>query len=457
MDVITRESGGQILDLEKFGVQFRKRQGSFHMALMAGHTNPRNAFGDRAVGTDLTLPLRDYAANQGVTFKEGVLITGLLKTGDGVFGAVGIDNHGGVFVFIAKSVVLAVGGAGEIYLKTSNAPGSTGDGFAMSYGVGVPLVDMEFIQFGVTGPHVEMFCAREGAVIRNAEGENILKKYDMDDPVKMTRDAVSRAIMMEILEGAAAEDETLTLDITPVPEARIEAIRVLLPKNAPKEQRHFTVGLQSHYFMGGADINTATATCIDGLFCAGEICAGVNGANRLGGNALAEAFVFGKIAGQTAGHRALSGQTVQANDDQISTEIKKLKRLAASAGHENIKELRRLLRTCMWKKAGVIRNEAGLKEALVEITSLKERFQSIFIEDPRDLTAAVRLNNMLTVSEMVVKSALLRTESRGAHYRTDHPEEHNPEWLKHIVIAQKDGEMMVTTVPVDLSRLKPEG
>ena len=176
VDVVTRESGRQVLDLENFGVKFRKRQGSFHMALMAGHTNPRNVFGDHAVGIDLTVPLRDYAVETGVKTKEGVLITYLLQNENTVFGAVGIDDEGGVYVFNAKSVVLATGGAGEIYLKTSNAPGSTGDGFVLAYDAGVSMVDMEFVQFAMTGPHVEMLCAREGAVIRNTQGENILKK-----------------------------------------------------------------------------------------------------------------------------------------------------------------------------------------------------------------------------------------------------------------------------------------
>ncbi len=455
VDVVTRESGQQVLDLENFGVKFRKRKGSFHMALMAGHTNPRNVFGDNAVGVDLTVPLREHAIKASVRTKAGVLITSLLQRENTVFGAIGIDDEGGVYVFNAKSVVLATGGAGEIYLKTSNAPGSTGDGFVLAYDVGVSMADMEFVQFAMTGPHVEMLCAREGAIIINKQGENILAKYDLNDPVKMTRDAVSRAIMMEIFAGGSADDENLTLDVTPISEARLEAIRVLLPKNAPKNQRHFNVGLQSHYFMGGAEIDRETATCVKGLFCAGEICAGVNGANRLGGNALAEAFVFGKIAGQSAAQWALFNKTAPTDPDRIVFEMERIQELADSTGGESVKELRQLLRTDMWKEAGVIRNGTGLKRALDEIAALKKRSQSISIGSYRDLTAAVRLKNMLTVSEMVVQAALLRTESRGAHYRTDFPEEDHSEWLKHIVISKKNGDMELSLVPVDLSRMMP--
>ena len=255
VDVMTRESQQQILDLESFGVRFRKKGNSFHVAMMAGHTYPRNVFGDKAIGTDLTLPLRDYASHVGIELMEDVLITRLLTSGNAVVGAVGIDETGGIYQLNAKSTVLATGGAGHIYLRTSNAAGSTGDGFVLAYDSGVPLTDMEFVQFAMSGPNTEMFCAREGAVIRNTLDENILEKYDITDPVKMTRDAVSRAIMTEILEGQSSDGASLTLDTTPIPEERFEKLRVLLPKNTPKDKRHFNVGLHSHFFMGGVMIN----------------------------------------------------------------------------------------------------------------------------------------------------------------------------------------------------------
>jgi succinate dehydrogenase/fumarate reductase flavoprotein subunit len=128
----------------------------------------------------------------GIEQREGVLITKLLTAGDAVVGAMGFDEAGGVSIFNAKSTILATGGAGHIHLSTSNAVGSTGDGFVLAYSVGVPMVDMEFVQFTISGPNAEMFCAREGAIIRNRKGENILEKYDINDPVKMTRDALSQ-------------------------------------------------------------------------------------------------------------------------------------------------------------------------------------------------------------------------------------------------------------------------
>ena len=451
VEVLTREIGQEVLELERFGVRFRKREGNFHMALMAGHTHPRNVFGDKAIGTDLTLPLRDYAIDKGIIYKSGVLITGLLIHENEAAGAVGLDERSGLVIFKAKAIVLASGGAGQIYLRTSNAAGSTGDGYVLALEAGVPMIDMEFVQFSMSGPNAEMFCAREGAVIRNALGENILEKYAINDPVRMTRDAVSRAIMLEILAGRSEDGETLTLDTTPVDSGRFEQLRVLLPKNTPADKRHFPIGLYSHFFMGGAKISERTETGVDRLFAAGEVCGGVNGANRLGGNALGETFVFGKIAGEMAALRAGEKGTIPEVQKAISRELDRVKGLASSKGKEAVKKIQGLLRTTMWNQAGIVRNEKGLQAALDEIEALKAQFKSINIRDHKDLSDAVKLENMIKVSEMVIRSALLRTESRGSHYRSDYPEEDNNQWLKNIEISKTEDTLSLKTVPLDLT------
>ena len=455
VEVLTQEIGPLVLELESFGVRFRKQGETFHMALMAGHTHPRNVFGDKAVGTDLTLPLRDYAINKGIAHRSGVLITGLLVQGNEATGAVGLDEAGGVYIFKARSIVLALGGGGQIYLRTSNAAGSTGDGYVLAFEVGVPMMDMEFVQFSVSGPNAEMFCAREGAVIRNALEENILEKYAISDPVKMTRDAISRAIMLEIQAGHSNDGETLTLDTTPLDAGRFEKLSVLLPKNTPPDKRHFPVGLYAHFFMGGAKIDEGTETGIDRLYAAGEVCAGVNGANRLGGNALAETFVFGKIAGQKAAQRARAEKKVPEAQKEISKEVDRLRAMASSNRGEGIKEIGHLLKTTMWNKVGIIRNEEGLQTALDKITDLKARFKMISISSAQDLFGAFELENMLKVSDMVVRSSLKRTESRGAHYRSDYPEENNKLWLKNIEISKLVEPLSLRTVPTDLSRMAP--
>lgn len=455
VELMTQEIGPELLELESFGIRFRKQGETFHMALMAGHAHPRNVFGDKAVGTDLTLPLRDYAMNKGIVLWSGVLITGLLVTDQEATGAVGLDDDGGLYLFKAKSIILASGGAGQIYLRTSNAAGSTGDGYVLALEVGVPMVDMEFVQFSISGPNAEMFCAREGAVIRNALGENILEKYDISDPLRMTRDAVSRAIMMEIQAGRSDDGETLILDTSTIGAERFEKLRVLLPKNTPPNKRHFPLGLFSHFFMGGAKINDRTETGIDRLFAAGEVCAGVNGANRLGGNALAETFVFGKIAGQMAAQRAGAGEKAPEARKEISQEVDRLRAVASLDGGEEIKAIRNLLKTTLWNKAGIIRNEEGLQGALREIADLMARLKKVSVMSGQNLSDALKLENMLKVADMVARSALLRTESRGAHYRSDFPKEDNNRWLKNIEISKRDGPLSLRTVPVNLSRMAP--
>ena len=454
VDVMTLGIGQQVLELESFGVRFRKRAKAFHMALMAGHTYPRNVFGDSSIGTDLTLPLRDYASSLGVELVERMFISRLLTRDNAVTGAMGVDEVGDIHMFNAKSTILAMGGAGHIYSRTNNAVGSTGDGFVLAYEAGVPMIDMEFVQFITSGPNAEMFCAREGAVIRNCLGDNILDKYGISDPIRMTRDAIGRAMMMEVLGGRSSADMTLTLDTTPISEKRFEALRVLLPKNAPPSKRHFSLGLQSHFFMGGARTDENAETGVDGLYATGEVCGGVHGANRLGGNALAEVFVFGKIAGERAAQRALVERTALADPNEFSVEAERLRRLASS-GSESAKELQLLLKTIMWNGAGTVRDEKGLRVALEGITSFKERLHNISVESHRDLVETIRLGNMRTVSEMVLRSALFRTESRGAHYRADYPVENNKEWLTNITISKKNGGMSLSVVPVDAYRIIP--
>jgi fumarate reductase (CoM/CoB) subunit A len=228
----------------------------------------------------------------------------------------------------------------------------------------------------------------------------------------------------------------------------------MLYLNTPRDKRHFNVGLQSHFFMGGAKINEETETSIRGLYAAGEVCGGIHGASRLGGNGLAEAFVFGRIAGDRAAQRARTVERHPPESSQITAEVERLENLATSGG-EDVQELERSMKTTMWNRAGIVRNENELKEALEEILSLKERFHRISLDGYRALANAIKLGNMLEVSEMLVRAALFRTESRGAHYRSDYPEENNSEWLKNVVITRHDSQMRLTTTAVEMVKLSP--
>jgi len=451
--IMTQGAAQQVSDLTEFGVKFKKRDSGLLRGPGQGHTYRRGVSGDR-IGTYLTEPMRDYATSIGIQFKEGVLITKLLKTGDTVVGAFGIGKEGQVFVFKAKSTILATGGAGEVYLRTDNAAGSTGDGYALAYECGTSLQDMEFVQFFPTtvGKHGKKVWGfpnflREGAVLRNSLGEDILKKHGTDDLASMTRDKLSRAVMTEIIEGRGV-GESVVVDYAQVPAEKFKELR--RDKGGSGYSEETQVAPSAHFFMGGVKINENCETGIDGLYAAGEICSGVQGANRLGGNALTEVFVFGAIAGGKAAARALEMEAISANESEISAEVKSLRELASRQGGEILSKLRQSLKETMWYKAGIIRNKDGLEEAIKEIGLIQDRLNMVSVASYSQLIKAIELSNMLTVSEAICRGALKRTESRGAHYRTDYPEENNEQWLKNIDISCVSGNMTLRVIPVTI-------
>ena len=438
---LTLEAKQQVYDLLEFGVNFRQRQDDFLVGQIPGHTYPRHIFVESMKGINLTRPMRHYASSVGVQFLEGVLITRLVLAKDTVVGAIGLNNEGQVYVINAKSTILATGGAGEVYRRTNNATGLTGDGYALAYEVGATLRDMEFVQFYPTtwGKNGRKMCFYEtfmpkGATIRNSLDEDILKRHGIDDFALATRDILTRIIMEEIIEGRGIESDVI-MDFTAMPEEAQRKLRGGKLRVAPS----------THFFMGGVKINEKTETGIKGLYAAGEVCGGVHGANRLGGNALTEIFVFGTITGNMAAAAALRTVKIPIPRREAAAEVDRLNRMVSGQGKGNLEELKQSLRQTMWDKVGIIRSKQNLEDAQDEILALREQLQAVSISNYPQLLQTVKLANMLTVSEMVCRAALTRTESRGAHYRTDCPAE-NEEWLKTIQISRHDEEMILKAV-----------
>jgi aspartate oxidase len=292
-------------------------------------------FNVRRLGVGFTLPLRAYAASLGVNFAEDVLITRLLVEDGVVVGAVGLGGDGQPYAFPARSTILACGGLGHIFLNTNNAAGITGDGYALAYDVGASLADMEFVQFyptalGKRGGRTLLYEAlvfRAGAVIKNSLGEDITERYGLKDPATMTRDRVSRAVMQEIVEGRG-----VALDLSPIPPEHLESLRFLLPARTPPQKRQFPVSPTTHHAMGGVRIDTEAHTEVEGLFAAGEVCAGMHGANRLAGNAITEIWVMGAIAGRVAAERAKRMAATPLAEPQAGVEVERLEGLGSSSG-----------------------------------------------------------------------------------------------------------------------------
>lgn len=455
--VMTEGAWQQVKDLEEMGANYKRNGDRLWIMHVPGHTYPRHVSANRTVGVEFSGPMRQYASKIGVRFLDGPEVTDLLVSDGEVFGAVCIDGKGGLLVIWAAATVLAAGGAGEVFLRTNNAGGSTGDGFALCYENGLPLVDMELVQFypttvGKFGGRLwayEVVLAR-GATLRNRLGEDVLEKHNLRNFVTMTRDKLARAIMVEILAGNGI-DGRLQADLSTVPPDKMEKVRQVV--EAQRYTEKALVAPAAHYFMGGVMINRKCETGLRRLFAAGEVCGGIHGANRLAGNAITDIFVFGTIAGKQA-----AAVDAGENRESLAVAIEavdKLNAMASSRGGESLETVRFDLRQTMWEKAGIVRSEQSLREALEVVEAVRDRSKRIKVEDSQDLIGLVKLGAMLTVSEMVCRAAILRRESRGSHYRTDFLEQNNREWLKNIVITKKGEKMELTTKPVEFPTVAP--
>jgi len=458
---MTRGAGAQISFLEKCGVRFLKREGTIMVTHTPGHSYPRHVRGEHQTGRDFTFPLREYARRIGVRFIERVFVTRIVTSNGRMVAATGIAPDGRFLVFVARCSILATGGFAQVYLHTNNAAGMTGDGQALAFELGAPLKDIEFVQFyptalGRLGSRVllyEVFVFRAGAKLKNSEGDDIIARYGLGDPMVMTRDRLSRAIMQEILEGRDVSGGVI-MDLDAVPEDKLFELRHLLPAVMPPGKREFIVSPTAHFCMGGIMIDENAETSIPGLFAAGEVCAGAHGANRLGGNAISEVFTMGGIAGRRAALIAREIERPQPPEKEIAAEKARLESLP-SKGDRHPKDLRRSIKEAMWYKAGIIRKRGDLEKTLGRIEELKSFVPKLQIKDVRGLVKSLELQNMLIVTEMVCRAALLRAESRGAHYRSDYPEEDSANWLKNIVIHKQDSGMRLEAVPVSMGMVTP--
>ena len=448
VEIITRGATRQIGDLIKFGVTFRRRRGELLVWRIPGHTYARSISAERFKGVNISKPMRQYAASIDVKLIDGILVTKLLLTEDAVVGALGIDGKGQVLAVNAKSTVLATGGAGQLYFRTNNAVGLTGDGYALAYEAGATIRDMEFVQFYPTNSkYGRKICPYEnlipnGAILRNSLGENILERHGIADFVSMTRDKLTRTIMTEIIDGRGIEGHVV-FDLS------------TMPREEAREFQHggyeekIPVTPAVHFFMGGLRINESAEPGIDGLYAAGEVCGGIHGANRLGSNAITETLVFGAIAGGKAAVRASRMGLIQVRHGEVTAEVERLNDLASGTGRGSIDEVQQSLKQTMWDKVGIIRSKQSLEYAQREILALRDQSRALSVTNYEQLWQLIKLTNMLTVSEMVCKAALIRTESRGAHYRTDYTEEDNERWLKIVEISRQRGQMTLLVTPVD--------
>ncbi len=445
VQVFCEEAKNLAFDIEQFGIKFRRKDGKVMFMISPGHSNTRTV-SVVGMGRGLAQPLHVYASELDVQFEDGVLITKLLKSCGRAVGAIGVNRLGRIYVLQAKSVVLATGGAAWIYSRSNNPGGMTGDGYALAYDLGLPLVDMEFVQFYPTyvfekDTHLLVIYERlilQGAVLRNSLGEDVISKNGFK-PLQVTRDILSRILMMELLEGRG-KDGLITLDLENLNRRAVKDYLQTLSRRGFNVERDM-VGVTpvAHFFMGGVRIDEFCQTDLEGLYAAGEVVGGVHGANRLGGNAISEILVFGRIAGKNAATTALNRKFIEPEKEEVANEFARLERILNQTGNESLMEVQRKIRETMWFKVGIIRNEQNLNEATYGIKKLSENMVNIKIRDFFEFLRFLETQNMAKISAIIIKAALHRKESRGSHYRTDYPDEEE-KWIKNIIVSKKNNE-----------------
>ena len=497
-----KEAPDRVRELEAWGAVFdRTPDGRILQRNFGGHKYPRLAHvGDRT-GLEMIRTLQDYAVYQPIDVHMECTIVSLLKDDNRIAGALGYDRERGRFkLFSAKSVVLATGGIGRAFSVTSNSWEYTGDGHALAYNAGAALQDMEFVQFHPTGmvwpPSVRGILVTEGVrgeggILVNREGRRFMFddipenyrnqtadneeegwRYTQGDknarrpPELLTRDHVARAIMNEVREGRGSPHGGVFLDISWI-KSKLPNAQEHIKKKLPSMYHQFKqladiditsepmeVGPTTHYVMGGVRVDGDTQmSTVPGLFAAGEVGAGLHGANRLGGNSLSDLLVFGKRAGQYAAEFA-GRQSSPRVDSQQADEVARaaLEPFDREDG-ENPYKVEHDLQAMMQDLVGIVRKESEIRRALDGLRTLRERAQKVSVTGNREYNpgwhTALDLQSLLTVSEIVARAALERKESRGGHFRDDFPEK-DPAYGKFNIVIRKapGGEMLVTREPI---------
>ena len=450
VDILVNESPKRLIDLENYGALFdRQESGEIDQRPFGGQTYRRTCYQGDRTGAELLNALKEEIIRRDIECIEEVMITSLVTDGEQVIGATGLDlKDSSLIYFKAKSVILASGGAGQLYPVTSNTFQKNGDGFAIAFRAGASLVDMEQVQFHPTGmvaPEskkgvlVTEAVRAEGGKLINKDGERFMSKYAPEKMELATRDVVARSIYQEIIEGRGTENGGVYLDISHLDDDYIDEkleTMVLQFENVGVDIKHgpIEVAPTAHHFMGGLKINTDASTSLENLFGAGEVCGGVHGANRLGGNALADTQVFGKIAGESAS-KAAKATELKTNEEQVEKEASRIESLIKKGTIKPL-EFKNNIKNLMWEKVAIVRDEKTLNEALGQLQEMQKDLENLDVSDKKqyndELVNALEVINMVEICILTVKSAILRRESRGAHFRSDFPETKD-EWKKSII------------------------
>jgi succinate dehydrogenase / fumarate reductase flavoprotein subunit len=482
IEVMCSEAPGEVMHLEHIGVTFHRNDaGELDLRAFGGASMNRTAYVADITGQAMLHVLYEQLMKHSSTVErfEEWFTTSLILDEDGTcVGVVAREiRTGHMETFAAKNVILASGGAGQCYKPTTNALICTADGMAQAYRAGAPLMDMEMIQYHPTtlaenGFLITEGARGEGAHLLNRDGERFMAKTAPNKMELASRDVVSRAEQIEINEGRGVgpDGKGIYLDITVVPRKRtLEALREIV--NIGRDfagvditREPIIIQPGQHYIMGGVKTDLDGRTPIPGLYAAGEVaCVSVHGGNRLGANSLLDTLIFGRRSGEHAAARARAIAMPAVADSQLARDAEMIAQIIARprAGRR-MSEIKDELGTTMNEHVAVFRDEPGLQAAAEVVQRLKEEAQSAYIDDRgavfnQDVLGAIELGYMLDCAETIVVGALERKESRGAQFRTDHPERNDADWLKHIDISRDGDEPpTVSYSPVTITQWQPE-
>jgi succinate dehydrogenase / fumarate reductase flavoprotein subunit len=475
IQILCDEAPADVHQLERWGAVFsRTDEGKIAQRPFGAAGAPRTAYAADITGHVLIHVLYEQVMKRDLRVYEEFFAWQLVVNADRCQGVIAWDLlNGGLKTIGAKTVVLATGGAGRLYTGTTNAYACTGDGMAMALRLGVPLEDMEMMQFhpttlAPTGVLITEGCRGEGAYLLNADNDRFLKRYAPNAMELASRDVISRAEQTEIDEGRGV-DGNVMLDLR-----HLGAERILERLHGTRELSMTFAGVDpiydpipvrpgAHYHMGGVDTDTWGLTNMEALYGAGECaCVSVHGANRLGGNALMETITFGKRAGAHAAEWALTHTTVEVPRSVEADAERELKDLLDRTEGERPWSIRDELAETMHENFGVFRREDQMLRQGEIVAGLKERYERVVVDDKgelfnNDLTQALELGFLLDLADCMVVAGLARKESRGAHARPhDYPDRDDDNYLQHTIVTLEDGAPALDWRPVTMTKWEPK-